>query len=128
MAQRGPASNRRKWERIPVKGEVQGRIHTMASAPVLDLSENGALLEVSCVLRPGSIYALRLNLTAEKQLNIKSRVVRSYLHRFEPKGKAGESVAQYRAAVEFVDIPDQDRSAIRQHVGQAEGFLEEEFG
>lgn len=110
-----------------MQGQVQGRIHTVASAPVLDLSEAGALLEVSCVLRPGSIHVLRLSLGPNRQLTISSRVVRSYAHHLEPRGE-GEAVVQYRAAVEFVDIPEQHRQAILKHVGHAEGFLEEEFG
>ena len=110
-----------------MQGKVQGRIHTVAAAPVLDLSEAGALLEVACVLRPGSIYVLRLSLGLNRQFNITSRVVRSYAHHLEPRGE-GEAVIQYRAAVEFVDLPEAHRHAIQQHVGHAEGFLEEEFG
>ena len=46
---------RRRWPRIPVRGEIVGQIYTETAAPLLDLSEGGALLEVPCVLRPRAI-------------------------------------------------------------------------
>lgn len=119
-------SNRRKWERVTLGGEVVGRIHTVAAAPVLDLSENGALLEVPCSLRPGTLYALRLLLGPGRQLGLRCRVVRSYIHGFEPK-TGGESMVKYRAAVEFVDLQETERTVIQHHLGRAEGILEEEF-
>ena len=45
---------RRKKIRVAVNGDVHGRINSASAAPVLNLSESGALLEVSSVLRPGS--------------------------------------------------------------------------
>lgn len=117
---------RRKRPRVSVHGEVQGRIHTSSSAPILDLSETGALLEVSSVLRPGSIYALRLPIGPEGVLNLRSRVVRSYVHGFQPQ-KGGETLVRYRAAVEFIDVSSQDRALLRSHLDGLEGSLDEEF-
>jgi hypothetical protein len=117
---------RRRRARVRVNGDVLGRINTVSSAPVLNISENGALLEVSSVLRPGAIYMLRLPLSPELQLNLKSRVVRSYVHSFNPR-LAGEATVQYRAAVEFIDQTEADRIALRQHIGNLEGYLDVEF-
>jgi hypothetical protein len=117
---------RRKRVRVEVEGDVLGRINSVSAAPVLNLSETGALLEVASVLRPGAIYMLRLPLAPGRQLNLKSRVVRSYVHGFQPK-QGGESVVQYRAAVEFLDHTDEDRTALREHIGQLKGYLDVEF-
>jgi hypothetical protein len=117
---------RRKRPRVAVKGEVLGRIHTLSSAPVLDISEDGALLEVSTVLRPGSLYTLRLALGPERLLSLKTRVVRTYVHAFHPK-RGGESVVTYRAALEFLEVSEQDRAVLRQHLEDVQGALDLEF-
>lgn len=117
---------RRKRPRVSVQGEVLGRIHTSSSAPILDLSETGALLEVSSVLRPGSIYVLRLPLGPEKVMSLRCRVVRSYVHGFQPQ-KGGETLVRYRAAVEFIETTPQDRTQLRSHLDGMEGSLDEEF-
>jgi hypothetical protein len=105
---------RRRRARVEVAGEVQGRIHTAQSAPVIDLSETGALLEVPCSLKPLTVYILRLPV-GEEELGLKARVVRCSVHGF---GKApnGESVMRYRAAVEFIDMSDKERQALSAQV------------
>ena len=118
--------NRRRSPRVAVTGDVVGRIHTVTAAPILDLSATGALLEVSCALRPGSIYALRVQLSSDHHLNVRSRVVRSFIHGFEPS-VGGEAMVKYRAAVEFVEISEAERAILKQHLGREETVLEEEF-
>jgi hypothetical protein len=104
--------NRRRFPRVTVRGEVSGRIHTVASAPVVDLSEGGALLEVPCVLRPRSLYTFRLSLGESQVLVLQSSVVRSYVHSVQPVGD-GESRVQYRAAIQFINLRDSDRDLLR---------------
>ena len=104
--------NRRRFPRVPVRGEVSGRIHTVAAAPVLDLSEGGALLEVPCVLRPRSLYIFRLSLGEGQVLSLQSSVVRSYVHSFEAVGQ-GESRVQYRAAIQFTNLTEANRELLR---------------
>lgn len=118
--------DRRRGPRVAVNGEVSGRIYTATAAPVLDLSETGALLEVSAALRPGSIYTLRLSVSPERELSLKTRVVRTYVHSFRPK-EGGESVVTYRAAVEFLEVPEPERALLRQHIGNLQGYLDVEF-
>jgi hypothetical protein len=101
--------NRRRRARVRVEGEVSGRIHTVQSAPVIDLSESGALIEVPCTLRPGTVYVLRLPLGTE--LVLRSRVVRSYVHGVK-KVANGETTITYRSALEFVDIGEKERALI----------------
>jgi hypothetical protein len=101
---------------VPVHGEVMGSIHTVASAPFVDLSQNGALLEANCALKPNSFYRLRFVLPAGRELVLKTRVVRSAIHEFRP-GPQGESQLIYRTAVEFIDVPDADLEALEAHLG-----------
>jgi PilZ domain len=116
--------DRRRRIRVTLNGEVLGRIHTVTGAPLVNISETGALLEVACVLRPGTVYALKLPLgveprgpgePAEPQLTLKSRVVRCYVHGFQSRS-AGEQAVTYRAAVEFVALSEEERSLLRGHL------------
>ncbi len=104
------SGERRKQLRVPAKGGVRGKIHTAASVPVLDLSISGALLEVPCTLKVGEIYTLRLAIRSDV-LAIKSKVVRSYVHGFD-KNERGEMVIKYRAAIQFLDLSDQNQTLI----------------
>jgi len=106
---------RRKHPRVPLKGEVKGKIHTVSSAPVIDLSVEGALLEVPCALTPKTMYTMRLALSPTQHLEIKTKVIRSYVHGFERNAK-GETVIKYRAAVQFQAIPDALKEALYQAV------------
>jgi hypothetical protein len=116
MSKDGGGRERRKRPRVPVqKGEVSGRIHTVNAAPIVDISENGALLDVGASLRPGTIYVVRLSFGTDLHLSLRTRVVRTYVHSFQSNDK-GESVVAYRAAVEFVDMSDADREMLRSHI------------
>jgi hypothetical protein len=115
MAAAKDRRNRRRFPRVPVHGEVSGRIHTVASAPVLDLSEGGALLEVPCVLRPRSLYSFRLSLGEGKVLTLQSSVVRSYVHSVETIAD-GETRVQYRAAIQFLNVSEADLALLRERL------------
>jgi hypothetical protein len=109
-------AERRRHPRVPVHGEVMGSIHTVASAPFVDLSLTGALLEAACALRPGSFYRLRFTMPNEGELVLKTRVVRSAIHEFRP-GPKGDNELIYRTAVEFIEVADADRKALERHLG-----------
>jgi len=111
-------ADRRRWPRVPVLGQAHGRIYTEAAAPILDLSEGGALLDVPCALRPRSLHSLRLALEDGQVVSLMASVVRSHAHLIEPIG-SGESRVRYRAAVQFVGISDTTRELLRQRVGGA---------
>lgn len=118
MAQSEGGAERRRRPRLAVHGEVMGRIHTVASAPFVDLSETGALLEVSCALKPGAFYALRFGVPEGVELVLKTRVVRSFVQGFQP-GPRGESLVMYRTAVEFVEMTVEDRAVLQRHLRSA---------
>lgn len=117
MAENWDGKERRKHPRIDLKGEVSGRIHSIASAPVVNLSASGALLEVPCVLKPRTVYTLRLAFGASQYLDVKVRIIRSYVHGFD-RNEKGENVIKYRAAVEFMSLPDAQRVALEQVVSR----------
>jgi hypothetical protein len=118
-------AERRKRVRVTVSGEVQGRIHTVQAAPVLDISETGALLEVPCSLRPGAVYLLHLPIEGGP-LTLQSRVVRSFVHGLTKKAD-GETVVQYRTAVEFLGLTDTARARLQVHIGSHGGAFDEDF-
>jgi hypothetical protein len=113
---KGSGAERRRHPRVPVHGEVMGSIHTVASAPFVDLSETGALLEVTCALKPGSFYRLKFNVPGTGEMILKTRVVRSFVQGFK-SGPKGETVLIYRTALEFVEVLEGELKALRRHLG-----------
>jgi PilZ domain-containing protein len=111
---------RRGRPRVALHGEVLGTIHATSSAPVVNLSETGALVEVDSVLRPGTVQMLRLPLPGAGELTLRCRVVRSFIHGFDPAA-GEESVVRYRAALEFVSLSDEERAALRARLGGVAG-------
>jgi hypothetical protein len=122
----GGGKERRRRPRVSVGSEVTVRIHTANAAPVIDISENGALVEVASVLRPGTNYALRLTLSEGLHLNITTRVIRTFVHSFKPQAGT-ETTVTYHAAVEFVGISEQDRELLRSHLENLRGNMDVEF-
>jgi hypothetical protein len=126
MPEEWDGEERRKHPRVALKGEVQGRIHTVASAPVVDLSLSGALLELDCTLRIGAKYSLRLTVNGSQILQLKGKITRSYVHGFD-RNEKGETVIKYRSAVEFLELEDSLETALREivHRVQDTGLLAE---
>ncbi len=114
MAESSGGGERRKQLRVSSKGGVRGKIHTAASVPILDLSLSGALLEIPCTLSMGEIYTIRFAIE-DRVLAIKSKVVRSYVHGFD-KNERGEMVIKYRAAVQFLAMPDKDQAVLDSYI------------
>ena len=107
--------DRRLRARVAVHGDVLGKIHATSPAPVVNLSETGALVEVDCVLRPGTVQMLRLPLRGAGELTLRCRVVRSFIHGFD-RAAGEESAVRYRAALEFIGLSDEERAALRAEV------------
>jgi hypothetical protein len=115
MAQASPGKDRRIRARVAVNGDVLGKVHATSPAPVVNLSEKGALIEIQCVLRPGTVQILRLPLRNAGELTLRCRVVRSFIHGFD-RTEGAETSVRYRAALEFVGLSDEDRAALRAHL------------
>ena len=58
---------------------------------------------------------MRLALSPTEHLEIKGKVIRSYVHGFE-RNERGETVIKYRAAVQFQAIPDAHKEALYEAV------------
>jgi PilZ domain len=110
--------DRRVRARVAVHGDVLGKIHATSPAPIVNLSETGALVEVDCVLRPGTVQMLRLPLPGAGDLTLRCRVVRSFIHGFD-RAPGEDSLVRYRAALEFVGLTDEERTALRAQVERA---------
>ena len=89
---------RRSRARVVV-GDVVGRLRAEDPAPVVNLSETGALVETESVLRPGDVQTLRLPLPGDGELTVRCRVVR------------------YRAALEVLGLSEEERAALRMRLG-----------
>jgi hypothetical protein len=107
--------DRRMRARVAVHGDVAGKIHATNPAPVVNLSEQGALVEIQCVLRPGTVQRLRLPLGTSGEMTLRCHVVRSFIHGFDREA-GEESVVRYRAALEFVGLTEEERAALRAHL------------
>jgi hypothetical protein len=113
--------DKRRHPRVALGGEVRGKIHTVASAPVINLSMVGALVEVPCTLQVGAAYTMRLAIGPGMFVDVKGKVVRSYVHGFD-KNEKGETVIKYRAAVQFLGLPDEHQMRLErfiQEIGNA---------
>jgi len=110
-----PGRRERRSRARVVLGDIVGRLQAEDPAPVVNLSETGALVETQNVLRPGAVQTLRLPLPGDGELTLRCRVVRSFIH-----GVAGpdESVVRYRAALEFLGLSEEERAALRTRLGR----------
>ena len=93
-------SIKRRFPRFAVMGKVEGRIVASYEATLVNLSQGGALVEHSSMVRPGSMSQLILP-HGTGEIRIACRVVRSALNRRETRGAA--SVVIYRTGVEFLN-------------------------
>jgi len=119
MAEGWGGDDRRRHSRVSLNGEVRGRIHTVASAPIINISVSGALLEVPCTLRVGALYTIRLAIEQDEVLEVKAKIVRSYVHGFA-KNERGETVIKYRAAVQYDGLSDTHRNALESFLQNVE--------
>ena len=109
------AKERRGRARVALHGDVLGKIQETGPAPVVNLSETGALVEVGGVLRPGTVQMLHLPLDGAGELTLRCRVVRSFIHGVDPE-PGEEKAVRYRAALEFLGLTDDERAALRTHL------------
>ena len=112
------AKERRGRSRIATGGDVLGKIPETGPAPVVNLSETGALVEVGGVLRPGTVQMLHLPVEGAGELTLRCRVVRSFIHGVDPAPgeEKDEKAVRYRAALEFMGLTDDERAALRTHL------------
>lgn len=92
---------RRQSRRAAPAQEVNITIGGNRSARLVDVSSDGAHLELASALNPRGEYRLSLPLP-DGMVRIKARVVHCKLTALNPKGGKGQLV--YRAGIQFLDL------------------------
>jgi hypothetical protein len=103
---------------------VAGRLHAIKAAPILNISEHGALIEAPSVLRPGSTYLLQVGGERAQPITLRAHVVRSYVHKVMAQ-RGGEGTVRYRAALEFDPMSEETSLALRRHIQSIQGSEED---
>jgi hypothetical protein len=120
MAKAWKGEERRSHPRIPTEGQVQGKLQTAIEAPVLDLSQSGALLEVPFTLPASSRYVLKLAVDNGPDVELTGEIVRCYVHGFD-KDERGQPSVRYRAAVKFVELERGQDEALKAFLAREGG-------
>lgn len=108
--------NRRKFQRIHLPKKWPALISSAGEGLVLDLSANGALVELFRSLPAGGTCSVTLPL-GEHSITLKARVARSIVSD-AVRTTAGERSLIYQSGLEFFDLPTPDDEILRR-------FLEE---
>ena len=111
---------RRDHPRVAIDGQLRGEIEASVSAPLMDLSLSGALVEVPSALPANARYSLKLPMTDTEFIEIHAEVVRSYVHGFDSVS-AGKPAVRYRAAIKFLDLTKRQEKALKQLMDRGQG-------
>jgi hypothetical protein len=126
MAQSKSAQERRRRPRVKLGGGVVAKVQTVLQAPIVDLSVTGALVEVEEALRPGARCTVRIPVSDDDVLRLSARVVRSILVSLAQRGD-GARLPRYQAAVEFVDVSEEDAVRLSAYVAAFNGAVSAEI-
>lgn len=105
---------KRRYNRWEVGGQLAGHIGHIPKVSLINVSKDGALIEHSQIVRPGTLCFLTLLFPGEESI-LKCRVVRSALHRSEVL-ISGERDVIYRSGVEFLDASTAARQLINEYI------------
>jgi hypothetical protein len=106
-------NERRAVPRVEVPQPVPAKIKAALPARVLDVSSQGAQLEVTTCLRPTTSCDLRISLP-DGEVTIRSIVRRCRAWGFGLNDRE-EKVLLYRAGVEFQDLPPETLARLSAH-------------
>lgn len=120
MSDEWEGDERRAQPRVAIDGNLQGEIEAAVTAPLMDLSVTGALIEVPSALPANARYTLKLPMSATQSLEIHAEVVRSYVHGFDTVS-AGKPAVRYRAALKFLDLTHDQTQNIKQLMDRGGG-------
>lgn len=104
------ASNRRRAARVR-PGPLRVRLHRTCEGFLVDISEQGALIQLPLAQTPQKQITLHLDLDSES-LELLARVVRSIPHQVQLTS-ATVARTEYQVAVEFSDLPEATVSALK---------------
>jgi hypothetical protein len=105
-----PGNDRRRAARVR-PGPLRIRLHRTCEGILLDISETGALVQVPTSMPADRAVTLSLE-SPDTLLRLPGRVVRSSPHQVE-LASATLARKEYKVAVEFSDIPQDQVDALR---------------
>ena len=100
-------SEKRRAERVPILGELQGEIMVFQPMLIRDISKGGVTVETRFPLHLDSLHDMRLTL-ANKSLVVKGRVAHSKI------SDVDQDIVTYRSGLEFVGASGRVIDAIRE--------------
>lgn len=121
MSKEQPNGDRRRHFRWPAGGS-EGWIAPNHKVSLRDISQGGALIEHSHVLRPGTHLFMNL-LIHGQQVGLKCRVVRSRDLRYEVL-PTGEHDHFYRTGLEFLGLSANSRVIVDEYISSLRGQRE----
>ena len=122
MSDAWKGNERREHPRVPIAGELQGKIETTIEAPLVDVSLSGALLEMPSTLAANTRYRLKVDASdAAEAFEADVEVVRSYVHGFD-RGNAGQPAVKYRVAIRFVELTEPQETSLKKLMDRGRGI------
>ena len=114
-------NERREHPRVPIAGELQGKIEATIDVPLVDVSLSGALLEMPSTLSANSRYILKVVASDAAAFEAEVEVVRSYVHGFD-RGNAGQPAVKYRVAIRFVELTEPQETSLQELMDRRSGI------
>ncbi len=118
MVKKSSADERRKYPRVSFQGGFPAKVFSKGISPI-DISATGMLLESPRPLAAKAVKTLRIELGPKRQLLIKGRVVRNYVHSFE-KADSEMTVVKYRVAIEFIFPEESEQKELQSFIDRLE--------
>ena len=122
MSDTWQGSERRGHPRVPIAGELHGKIETTIDVPLVDVSLSGALLEMPSTLAANTRYRLKVEGSdTVEAFEAEVEVVRSYVHGFD-RGNAGQPAVKYRVAIRFVELTEPQGTSLQELMDRGAGM------
>jgi hypothetical protein len=102
-------TDKRAAERIAPRGQLEGAVMVFQAMTIVEISHNGAQIEVPFRLQLDSLHEFRLSL-GERSVIVKGRIVHCFV------GDLSDDGAVYRSGIEFVEPSEPVRLAIAEFV------------
>jgi hypothetical protein len=102
-------TDKRETERIAPRGQLEGAVMVFQPMTIVEISHNGAQIEVPFPLQLDSLHEFRLSL-GERSVIVKGRIVHCYVGELSTDGTV------YRSGIEFVEPSEPVRQAIADFV------------
>lgn len=109
---------RRKNRRIRPNQELLGKVKATVPARVVDLSVDGAQIEVGCILKPTAECDLWLPGDGRQSVKLRAEVRRCRATGVEEL-PGGERGMMYRAGLRFTALEPEARSALERHIAKS---------